>query len=321
MTVWMEPSAQGDRFVNDIQNRICFVIDQPDWAFGRSVGNLMRALGALQVRSTYCYQDSIPEVFDEEFVYACWWPDVEIIRKRLRPNQRLLCRIADMTTWSSYAPDDWQEKFRRAASMVYAFISASHEIDDSLRSIGMRNSFVVGDSVEVTEFSRKDYAANGRPLPVAGWCGNPMALSWLGFKDIKGVSVLSALRNRKDLKFVTATQLPPSDMPAWYRSIDVYVCASRLEGTPLPILEAMSAENVVISTCVGVLPEITSPGVFVFDGTVKGLQATVDDVLRRRAEWAELGRANRLHVLKYWTPTIAAERMRKVLCGAFPLIA
>jgi glycosyltransferase involved in cell wall biosynthesis len=121
--------------------------------------------------------------------------------------------------------------------------------------------------------------------------------------------LLSALRNRKDLKFVTATDLPPAAMPQWYRSIDVYVCASRLEGTPLPVLEAMSAERVVLSTSVGVVPEITSPGVRVFDGSVHGLQATVADVMRRPCGMGRTRKVNRLYVMS-WIPGLPPSQQR-----------
>jgi len=299
--------------MSEPEKTICFVADRPGWAFDRSVGNLMRALDRRGVRSRCCYQTAICDMFDEEFVYACWWPDAEIIKKRLRPGQRLLCRLADMATWSRHAPVDWQKNFQRVASMVDVFITASREIDESLRSCGIQNSFVVGDSVDVDEFTGADHSAEKRGLPVVGWCGNPMALSWLGFEDIKGLSVVSTLVGRRDLKFVTATELHRTEMPHWYRSIDAYVCASRLEGTPLPVLEAMSAEKVIISTSVGVVPEIRSPGVFLFDGTVTGLMKAVTDVLQQRAKWESLGKANRSYVQNHRSATVMGEKLRRVL--------
>ena len=41
--------------------------------------------------------------------------------------------------------------------------------------------------------------------------------------------------------------------------IDVYVCTSKNEGTPNPVLEAMACRVPVISTDVGVIPELFGP--------------------------------------------------------------
>ncbi len=44
-------------------------------------------------------------------------------------------------------------------------------------------------------------------------------------------------------------------MPNFYRSIDVYVCASKTEGTPLTVLESMAMAIPVVSTDVGIVAE------------------------------------------------------------------
>lgn len=49
-------------------------------------------------------------------------------------------------------------------------------------------------------------------------------------------------------------------LPQFYSSLDYYVCTSRYEGVPYPVLESMSCECTVISTEVGVVPEIIIDG-------------------------------------------------------------
>jgi hypothetical protein len=48
-------------------------------------------------------------------------------------------------------------------------------------------------------------------------------------------------------------------MPEFYRQIDVLVCASLFEGTPNPVLEAMASGCAVVSTDVGIVPDIFGP--------------------------------------------------------------
>jgi glycosyltransferase involved in cell wall biosynthesis len=54
--------------------------------------------------------------------------------------------------------------------------------------------------------------------------------------------------------------VPSSALPEFYSSLDYYVCTSREEGVPYPVLESMSCESVVITTRVGVVPEIIEHG-------------------------------------------------------------
>ena len=45
-------------------------------------------------------------------------------------------------------------------------------------------------------------------------------------------------------------------MGDFYREGHVYLCTSLHEGTPLPVLEAMACGRPVISTAVGIVPEV-----------------------------------------------------------------
>ena len=54
--------------------------------------------------------------------------------------------------------------------------------------------------------------------------------------------------------------IEPDDLPDWYRSLDIYLCTSLIEGIPLPVLEALATDTkVVIPHGVGIcdqLPEM-----------------------------------------------------------------
>jgi hypothetical protein len=290
-----------------IPRSICFVVDQPGWAFDRATRPLAEELERAGIRATRCFQAGMPPSFAEEYVFVCWWPTIETIAARATPTQKILCRVADMGTWNDNAPRDWQKRFSNIIPSVAAFVGTSDEIVTKLRERGLPNSFVVRDPVDASEFTAKSYAPDAKPR--FGWCGNPRALEGMGFRDIKGLSVLRCLRTLDQVEFVTATGLPGSAMPAWYRNLDVYVCASRIEGTPMPVLEAMAVGNIVISTRVGIVPEIRSPGVFMFDGTSAHLLETAREVLALRNEWSRLGEENRRHVTDHCSAAVSARAL------------
>ena len=100
-----------------------------------------------------------------------------------------------------------------------------------------------------------------------GWIGNS---NWnLKYKDFKGfhsvlIPVLDELENEgykikrhfadKNIKFRTN-----EEMPAYYQELDVVVIVSNEEGTPRPIIEGMASGVPIITTDVGIVPEVFGP--------------------------------------------------------------
>jgi glycosyltransferase involved in cell wall biosynthesis len=107
----------------------------------------------------------------------------------------------------------------------------------------------------------------GHPL-VVGWVGNSEWHNEAG-DDPKGFETIvkPAVRWLADLGIAVVPDFadrkerwrPREEMPGYYNTIDVLLCASAMEGTPNPVLEAMACGVPVISTDVGVVPEVFGP--------------------------------------------------------------
>jgi glycosyltransferase involved in cell wall biosynthesis len=78
--------------------------------------------------------------------------------------------------------------------------------------------------------------------------------------------------------------LRKSDLPALYSAFDAYLLTSRVEGGPCTVFEAMACETPVVSTRVGIVPEL------IIDG-VNGLSADVDDRDGLTAAVVQLGQS------------------------------
>jgi glycosyltransferase involved in cell wall biosynthesis len=85
---------------------------------------------------------------------------------------------------------------------------------------------------------------------VFGWAGNA-GDSCKGLHDI----LLPACGSDFTLR-VADGSIAPQDMRSFYHSIDVLIVSSSAEGNPLPLLEAMACGCFVISTDVGIVPEV-----------------------------------------------------------------
>jgi len=100
-----------------------------------------------------------------------------------------------------------------------------------------------------------------------------------------------------------------SDLPALYSALDVYLLTSRVEGGPCTVFEAMACETAVVSTRVGVVPEL------IVDG-LNGISVAVDDRAGLIEAIVGLGQsAERKNALaKAGRSTIAARQWATALC-------
>ena len=84
-----------------------------------------------------------------------------------------------------------------------------------------------------------------------------------------------------------------TDVPDVLAAIDVAVCCSHFEGTPLSVMEYMAAGKPVVASEVGGLPELIEDGVhglLVDPGSATGLAGAIARVLADPDERAEMGR-------------------------------
>jgi len=109
-----------------------------------------------------------------------------------------------------------------------------------------------------------------------------------------------------------------AEMPAFYQSLDVLVCPSRVEGGPMPVLEALSCGvRVVIPRKVGILDELPdTAGIHRYErGDAKGLVAALEAALSHSQPfdpWA-LRAVTEPYTVKAWCEAHAA--MLPVLLG------
>jgi glycosyltransferase involved in cell wall biosynthesis/molybdenum cofactor biosynthesis enzyme MoaA len=154
-------------------------------------------------------------------------------------------------------------------NLVSGYYVASQRLEKIYRDIGgyPPPAAVLPDGVDLDALKPENLerlrSIHGRNL-VLGWVGNSKWASSIG--DPKGlhsllIPAVNALQQegcRVVLKVVDRQtgHVPHEKMAGFYAEIDVYVCMSQIEGTPNPVLEAMACGVPVISTDVGIVPEV-----------------------------------------------------------------
>lgn len=92
-----------------------------------------------------------------------------------------------------------------------------------------------------------------------------------------------------------------ANLPDLYSALDVYILTSRVEGGPCTVFEAMACETAVVSTRVGVVPELIIDGVNGYSTEVddsEGLLAAVVELGQSPEKRAAVGSEGRLTITK-----------------------
>ena len=145
-----------------------------------------------------------------------------------------------------------------------------------------------------------------------GWVGNSKFEDSENDDDLKGVRkiiipVIEELKNegyKVERKFADRNEgyIPHNKMPDYYNSIDLYVCASKEEGTPNPVLESMASGVPVISTNVGIVSEAFGEKQkdYIIERTKEDLKEKIIDLLNNKEKFEILSKEN-LDQIKNWS--------------------
>lgn len=71
-------------------------------------------------------------------------------------------------------------------------------------------------------------------------------------REYKGYNLVKKVCDDLGIEVVVAKGVKPEDMPKWYKSIDLYVCASVNEGHSTPVMECLALNKPVVTTDVGI---------------------------------------------------------------------
>ncbi len=181
---------------------------------------------------------------------------------------------------------------------------------------------VLPDGVDTTLFRPQacDRFERGvdRPL-VVGWAGNSRwAREREDFKGVESllrpaIAELQAEGVNVVAHFADSAErmIPHRAMPDYYAQIDVYVCPSKCEGTPNPVLEAMACGVPVISTDVGIVAEVLGRNqqAFLVDRKVEAFKDALRRLAAAPAIMTELSKEN-LQRIAVWDWSLKAQPFR-----------
>jgi glycosyltransferase involved in cell wall biosynthesis len=116
--------------------------------------------------------------------------------------------------------------------------------------------------------------------------------------------------------------IPESQLASFYSSIDVYLLTSRIEGGPCTVLEAMACETAVVTTRVGLVPEVIvdgETGFFAEVGDAKTLLAHLIALASSAELRKRIGKAARAKVAASRSWHVTLQNLEQPLADAAAL--
>lgn len=175
-------------------------------------------------------------------------------------------------------------------------------------------TMVITDGVDLKKFfpvNVERFNIDKQSKLVIGWVGNS---AWgKDGEDTKGVNtILKPAINELisegyniEMNFADKQieMMPHDEMNEYYSKIDVYICTSTIEGTPNPVLESMACGVPIISTNVGIVPEVfgkNQQDYILNDRTISELKKAVIQIYKNRKILKKLSEEN-IKRIKKWS--------------------
>lgn len=215
-----------------------------------------------------------------------------------------------------------EEYFRTREILKYvkSYFVTSKKLNEIYENINKEKKYgVINDFVDLNLFkSNVRKASINKNKFIIGWVGNSNFTGPNGEKDLKGVNnilkpAIKQLINEGynvELKLADSAEkvVPNDDMPSFYNNIDIYVCTSSSEGTPMPVLEAMASGVPIISTDVGIVQEAFGKEQKMFilhERTIIALKEKIKNIIMNPKIYEILSKENLESVKKFSVESIS----------------
>ena len=315
--------------------KLAIIIDVPNWAFDLGAQLIKKELKDVAIVDIYAihiepYNDDLfmllEDVKDYDYIHFMWRKNLlsfesekfkqDLINAEIDYDQ-YINKFAPKISTSVHdhmflKPDEielYRNVFNTYSSKYFTISKRLNDIYNNLPGY-QKPETILMDTFDKNIFKphnlKRFEDINNHSL-VIGWVGNSAWNSKDGNEiDYKGLhSILNPVLDElitegyniekvfadKQIKFT-----PNSEMPNYFKNIDVYVTCSYQEGTPRPLLEAMACGVPVIATDVGVVPDVL--GSFQKDFIIGDRTKIDDEHVKKKKKKAIIRLYNNRELLK-----------------------
>lgn len=272
------------------KKKIALIVDADNWAYANIAKNIKKNIEQfydIKIIPSHYFEDQIGKVLvlaqDFDLIHFFWRGillkldyeefnnyveslglSLEVFKKRFISNKIITTAVYDHL----YIDDINLCNTKNILSKCHNYYVSSKKLKKIYNELNIKKkpSCVITDGVDLEEFfpmNLERFNFLEKRKIVVGWVGNS---AWQNnLEDIKGVNTIikpaidELVKEGYNIEPYFADKqermIPHSEMVNYYSKIDIYVCASKSEGTPNPVLESMACGVPIISTNVGIVSE------------------------------------------------------------------
>ena len=335
-------AENNNKLIKTKKYKIALIVDVRNWAFDNIAQNIKKYLSEkYDIEIIYMsddLEDNIVYLFyavkDFDLVHIFWRGILNYIDsdfynyylsyygsdKQAFLDNYIKSKLITTSVYDhKYLSKDLEKENKHIFEYVKSYTVSSKKLLKIYENIDYLKDpeYEITDGVDLELFKPKNISRlsykniKNRTLNI-GWVGNS---KWSGDKneDVKGfISIIKPaveglIKDGYNINLVTSDKndkfIPHDKMPEYYNKIDLYICASLNEGTPNPVLEAMACGVPVISTDVGIVPEVfgkTQKEFILKERNIKSLKEKIIYLLNNLNMLEILSKEN-LESIKDWT--------------------
>ena len=292
--------------------RILAIADRPGWAIDRKAQNLRRVLARrFEIVQRFQHDVTESDVNAADIVLIFYWFQIA----KLPLPESVLARRSDRLVIGICSHREMEGEFREPGLAILqrlarAVFVNNRKLEHEYAPLLRIPVHYTPNGVDTTFFcpppEPQPYSGELR----VGWAGSlgNHGPAHRGFHDVIEPAVAAVPGVRLQTAIREQHWRNHDEMLDFYRDLDVYVCASRSEGTPNPCLEAAACGVPLVTTRVGNMPELIRDGDngLFFDGTAEGLAnklALLRDTPSLRSRMA----ARMIETIREWDWSVQAE--------------
>lgn len=268
---------------------IALIVDVEDWAFSNISKQVMKYLEP-RYNFKYISMDSVDNIIkllfyvkECDLIHFFWrghlsWLNDSGGYQYLKtigcsdPKQYINNLVLDLNISTAVYDHLYLENNARMTRNILKYANNYYVSSNKLKKIYntitdlKQPKMVITDGVDLNKFYPKylnRFDNIKKRKIVVGWVGNSMWSSEI--EDFKGVNTIlkpalnELIEEGYPIKMLFADKnekmIPHDKMKDYYSKIDLYICTSKIEGTPNPILESMACGIPIISTDVGIVKD------------------------------------------------------------------
>jgi hypothetical protein len=235
--------------------KVILAIDQPGWAFDNIAKQIVKHLGHAYDFQVLPHEHLVSHGGECDVLLLFWWTIFKDAARQVKAAKKYIA-LYDHWSWP-FRPEELKKAVDWADGIWFANHRLAHAIQNLIDTD--KPTWVLSDGVDHDLFPLLSHPMTFR----AGWTGN----SNTGPADWKGLKLIKEACDKAEVDLMVQDRkhdslIPQGEMAErFYKEINVYINASRAEGTPNPVLEAAACGRPVITTDVGITDKLIIDGV------------------------------------------------------------